>query len=254
MTQEETVQTAVLGLGEAGARYAADLAAAGWLVTGYDPAPVSTPDGVTRAHSVADAVGAANLVLSFTGERAAVPAAAEAGAAMSAGAAYADFNTSAPAVKREVQEACGVAVADVAVLAPVPREGVRTPLIASGDGASRVSRALDGVGAPVELLAEPVGAAAGRKLLRSVFMKGLAAAVVEADAAGEAAGCPQWIQEQMGGEIGPELVARLLEGTRAHAGRRTREMQSCRAYLDELGTPAPVVDASLQWLRRLDEK
>ncbi|WP_433868960.1 hypothetical protein [Saccharopolyspora sp. CA-218241] len=33
----------VLGLGEAGARYGADLAERGWTVTGYDPGPAATP-------------------------------------------------------------------------------------------------------------------------------------------------------------------------------------------------------------------
>lgn len=248
------VPTAVLGLGEAGARYAADLAAAGWPVVGYDPAPTSTPDGVVRAHSIADAARGAELVLSFTGEPASVAAATSAGPALPPRARYADFNTSAPATKRAVERGCAVPVADVAVLAPVPRDGARTPLVASGAAASEVAAALGTVGAGVEVLDEPVGAAAGRKLLRSVFMKGLAAAVVEADTAGAAAGCQEWIREQMAGELGPrgpELVERLLAGTRAHAGRRAHEMAASRAHLDELGVPAPVVEASLRWLREL---
>lgn len=247
---------AVLGLGEAGARYAADLVAAGWPVVGYDPAPTSTPDGVVRAHSIAEAVREAELVLSFTGEPASATAAASAGGSLPPGARYADFNTSAPATKRAVEQACSAPVADVAVLAPVPREGARTPLIASGEAAADLAAALRPVGASVEVLGEPVGAAAGRKLLRSVFMKGLAAAAVEADTAGAAAGCQDWIREQMAAELGPrgpELVERLIGGTRAHAGRRVHEMRASHAHLDELGVPAPVVEASLRWLRELSE-
>lgn len=249
-----TVPTAVLGLSEAGARYAADLTAAGWQVTGYAPAPTPTPGGVTRAHSVADAVLGADLALSFTGEQAAIGAAAEASGALPTGACYADFNTAAPATKRAVQGACGVALADVAVLAPAPRAGVATPLIVSGDGADDVAGALRSAGAPVEVLAEPAGAAAGRKLLRSVFMKGLADAVIEADTAGTAAGCQQWVREQMAGESGPrgaELIERLIEGTHAHTPRRLHEMRASREYLDELGVRTPVVEAGLAWLREL---
>ena len=46
-----------------------------------------------------------------------------------------------------------------------------------------------GVRRDVEVIDGPIGAAATRKLLRSVFYKGLAAAVVEALAAAERPAC-----------------------------------------------------------------
>ena len=64
---------AVLGLGEAGSRYAADLLAAGCTVLGYDP-PVARTAGapagrsapsLRRAASPADAVAGADVVLSL---------------------------------------------------------------------------------------------------------------------------------------------------------------------------------------------
>ena len=53
----------MLGLGEAGGRLAADLAAAGAEVHGYDPVAVSTPEGVARAPSPAEAVAGSEVVL-----------------------------------------------------------------------------------------------------------------------------------------------------------------------------------------------
>jgi 3-hydroxyisobutyrate dehydrogenase len=247
------MRVAVLGLGEAGGRYAADLIRAGCVVSGYDPAPASSPEGVRRAPSAAAAVRDAELVLGLTGAAASVPVATEAAPALATGACFADLNTSAPAVKRDVQRALSgvdASVADVAVLAPVPRLGLATPLLAAGPGAGRAAELLGAVGVSVTVLDAPVGAAAGRKLLRSVFMKGLAACVLEALAAGAAAGCEDWVQDQLAGELGEAMVDRLVTGSREHAGRRVHEMVAARAYLTELGVPADVCEASIAWLDR----
>ena len=67
----------VIGLGEAGAIYASALAGAGHAVTGFDPVAPSTPDGVRRASSAADACRDADVVLVLTGAAAAPAVAAE---------------------------------------------------------------------------------------------------------------------------------------------------------------------------------
>jgi 3-hydroxyisobutyrate dehydrogenase-like beta-hydroxyacid dehydrogenase len=231
-------------------------------VHGYEPAQTATPTGVRRAPSAPAAVRDAELVLGLTGASSAVAVAAEIAPAMPPGTCLADLNTAAPAVKREVQQAVrragsagsagpGVAFADVAVLAPVPHAGLATPLLACGPGAERVAQLLGAVGAPVEVLDAPVGAAAARKLLRSVFMKGLAASVLEALAAGAAAGCEEWVRDQVAQELGSTMVDRLVTGSRRHAARRGHEIRAARDCLAELGVPADVCEATLAWLDRL---
>lgn len=247
------MRVAILGLGEAGSRYAADLAAAGWQVTGFDPADLPTPPEVTRAPSLRDAVADAELVLSLTGSAPAADAARQAAPALPETACYADFNTTAPAVKRTIAAIIGN-VADVAVLAPVPRHGAATPLLASGPAAQIVATSFRPLGAHVDILDEPAGAAAARKLLRSVFMKGLAATVLEALTAATAAGCEPWLHQQIAAELGPDgpaLLDRLITGTHQHAARRIPEVQASRAYLTELNTPTPICDATLDWLSSL---
>lgn len=242
----------MLGLGEAGGRYAADLARAGWLVRGYDPAATPTPDGVTRASTGAEAVRDAVLVLSLAGAGPAVAVAKEIAPALPDGACFADLNTTAPELKREVERVLpDRTMADVAVLAPVPHQGAATPLLASGPAAHRFATLMAGTGAPVEVLDAPVGAAAGRKLLRSVFMKGVAACVLEAVAAGAAAGCEPWVRGQIGALLGESMVDRFVTGSRTHAARRIDEVRAATAYLLELGVPTDVCEATLAWLDRL---
>jgi 3-hydroxyisobutyrate dehydrogenase-like beta-hydroxyacid dehydrogenase len=249
---------AVLGLGEAGSRYATDLVALGIRVTGFDPADISTPAGVVRRDTIAEAISDSDLVIGFTGARVSLVVAEQAALHLRAGAVFADFNTGSPAVKREIEavfaDAAGTA-ADVAVLAPVPRAGVRTPLLASGPGAEIVASFFsDRAGSEASAIPGPMGAAAGRKLLRSVFMKGLAAVVIEADEAARIADAEDWLRDQMAAELGPDgsaLIERLITGTRAHAERRLHEMEDTSAYLEELGSPRDMSTAATAWLARL---
>ena len=68
------MEVAVLGLGEAGGRIAADLVAAGCTVRGWDPA--RRPDGVANADSDLSAVRGADVVLSINAAAVALDAAA----------------------------------------------------------------------------------------------------------------------------------------------------------------------------------
>ena len=76
---------------------------------------------------------------------------------------------------------------DVSLMAPVPGRGLRTPMLVSGPGATAYADLLAPLGAQVEVVEGPAGEASRRKLLRSVFFKGMAAAVTEAVAAAAAA-------------------------------------------------------------------
>ena len=248
---------AVLGLGEAGSIYAEDLAGRGLRVTGTDPVVQAVPPGVLRAPGVSEAVAGAGLVISLVGGTAADTVLAEALAAMHPEAIFADLNTAAPGQKRQLAERAaksGVLFADVAILAPVPRGRINSPLLISGTGADALLSLFTGWGIPAAGAGGEAGAAAGRKLLRSVFMKGLAAAVLEAVTAAEAAGAKDWIISQIAAELGPSgdaLVARLLEGTRLHAVRREAEMVEVREFLESLGAAHPVTDATMEWLQSL---
>lgn len=249
------MRVAVLGLGEAGTRYAADLAAGGATVTAFDVRPVDPPPGVGRADSVAGAVTGADLVLSLTTAAGAVAAARAAADHLGPEVVYADLNAAAPASKQAVAGVLRTGrFADVAVLAPVPRAGVRTPVLAAGPGAEAFATLLRPWQARVEIVAGEPGAAAGRKLLRSIFMKALATTILECLTAGRAAGCEDWVRAQIVGELdqpADRLVDRLVTGTYQHAERRLHEMEDTRSYLEQLGAPTTMTSAAVDWLAAL---
>ena len=176
---------AVLGLGEAGSVIAADLVAAGAAVRGFDPrvAAASADAGIIECDGDADACRAAALVLSLTCAHEAENALAAALPWIGRAAIYADLNAGSSALKaRPADRAAdaGIAFADVALMSPVPGNGLRTPMLACGPASGRFAWVIGGLGGTVEVLPGPPGTAAARKLVRSVFHKGLAAAVVEA--------------------------------------------------------------------------
>jgi 3-hydroxyisobutyrate dehydrogenase-like beta-hydroxyacid dehydrogenase len=242
-----TSVVAVLGLGEAGSRLAADLAAAGVEVHGYDPATSSTPDRVIRAPDPVSAAAAGTVVLCAVTAAAALAAATSALPGLRRGTVYADLNTAAPALKRELAKlvvGAGARFADVAMLGSVPALGLRTPMLVSGDGAGAFAEAVAPLGMSVQVLSSEPGDAAERKLIRSVFMKGLAAAALESLAAGEAAGHATWLQNQLGEMIGPDLLRRFVEGSRRHAARRVDEMDAACELLASLGIEPRIAAAS----------
>lgn len=249
---------AFLGLGEAGSSIAADLAAAGATVRGWDPA-VDSADGVEVADGPAAAVAGADVVVSLNSAADALDAADSVAGALGAGQVYADGNTAAPGRKRQVADCLagsGAAVADVALLAPVPGRGAAVPMLASGPGATRFAALAAPLGMDVEDGGPEIGFAASRKLVRSVFFKGMAAAVVEALAAAQRLDCEDWLLaqvEQTLADADAGLATRLVEGSHTHAVRRAHEMAAATAMLDEIGVPSRVSAAARAWLEELGE-
>jgi 3-hydroxyisobutyrate dehydrogenase-like beta-hydroxyacid dehydrogenase len=254
-----SARIAVLGLGEAGGEIARDLVAAGADVRGYDPR-VAPPRGVATRSGDADAVRDADLVLSVNSAHDALPALQASLPALAAGTIWADLNTAAPAVKRSLVECLAgrdASVVDVALLAPVPGKGLRTPMLVSGAGSIRFAEILAGLGADVTVQPGPAGEAISRKLLRSVFYKGLAAAVLEALAAAEAAGCADWLRANISAELAgfdEQTIDRLVDGTHRHARRRADEMTAASSQLCELGVTPRIASATRDLLIELRDR
>jgi 3-hydroxyisobutyrate dehydrogenase-like beta-hydroxyacid dehydrogenase len=246
----EDLRIAALGLGEAGGRIAADLMAAGVVVVGWDPDSTRHVDGVETAMSPSAAVQAVDVVLSANSAGAAVAAARECAEGLTAGQLYADLNSASPGVKAAVGEIVserGALFVDVALLGTVPKHGLRTPSLVSGPGAEAFAERFSALGMPVEVVGPEPGAAAERKLLRSVFMKGLAAAIVESLRAAEAAGREEWLRAEIASVLvsaDEALLERLVSGSRTHAVRRVQEMEAAAELERELGVEPHIASAA----------
>lgn len=247
----------VFGLGEAGSAIAVDLAASGQAVQGFDPAPVPTPVGVIRLDDPRRAVLDSDVVLALTGAADATTALGQALDDIPAGTLYADLSTGSPALKRALAATAagaGLPFADVALMGTVPDKGIRTPALASGDGADAFVTRFSPLGMPVRSTGPDAGAAATRKLLRSTVVKGVAALLVESMQAARRAGVDAEIWDNLAEQFTAADAAflhRMLEGTERHAARRHHEMEATVELLEELGIDAIMTRATTEVLRRV---
>ena len=242
------MHVAVLGLGEAGSLFASDLVAAGVRVSAFDPAPVSSPEGIVRCPDPRAAVDGADVVIALTSPADAEKVFESTLDAMVDGGVFADLTTSPPAAKAardEVATSRGRAFVDVALMAPVPGRGLRTPALASGPGAERYAAALRPLGAAVEVIGDRAGDAT---------LTGRAGVVSGAWRGGPAPGRPAWLWPPPAPDntaADEQLLVRFVEGTGVHAGRRVHEMQASASMLDSLGVDPVMTRATVESLRRV---
>jgi 3-hydroxyisobutyrate dehydrogenase-like beta-hydroxyacid dehydrogenase len=261
MTAERPLTVVLFGLGEAGFSMAADLVGAGVEVRAFDPAPVSTPTGVSRVDHPEEAfVGAlppVDLVMAVTAASDARTAMDQAWERVEPPTVYADLATAAPGLKVElagVAKQKDVPFVDVALMAPVPGRGLATPALACGTGSARYAAIVNGLGGRVEVAGDEAGVAAGRKLMRSIVIKGLTALLIETMELATARGDEDWLWRHLVdglSSIDEAFLIRLLEGTAKHAGRRLHEMESAYDLLGELGVPSPLTEGVVAALRRV---
>ncbi len=246
---------AILGIGEAGGTFARDLLAAGVTVRAWDPNPPVIPEGVEFAASNPAAVSGADVVLSVNWASVAVEVAAEVAPVLQPQQLYADLNTASPQNKRDVAAiiaGIGASFVDVAIMAPVPPKGVKTPVYTSGSGAEKFAEKMSPLGMPVTVLDGVAGNAATHKLVRSIMYKGVAAVVLECLEAAEALDMSDYARAQMMTILQDELmIDRFVEGSKKHAERRIHEMEAVVEMLDSIGVSAFTSQASIEKLKEL---
>jgi hypothetical protein len=82
----------------------------------------------------------------------------------------------------------------------------------------------------------------------------MAAALIEALTAARAAGCEDWLRDNLVAELtaaDARTVERLETGTYKHAGRRRAEVAASIDLLTELGVPPRISTATREWLEAL---
>lgn len=261
MSQMTTPLTvAILGVGEAGTHFANGLASMGVTVRCWDPAPKRALHAdVFFAESNPHAVEGADIVFSVNWARVALEVAAEVRPYLGPSHVYLEMNTAAPGLKKEVARLLtpsGVRFVDLAIMAPVPPAGIRTPMLACGDGARPFLDAMRPLGLDIELLDGEVGDAATRKLLRSIVYKGIAAVVCEAMESGATFGMESYIRSQISSLVdgGDAVIDRFVDGSRTHAERRMHEMNAVVDMLSAHQVEPLMSRATRDSLKRLMEQ
>jgi len=249
---------AILGIGEAGGTLARDLIAKGVHVRGWDPEPRNLPEGLDFAESNPAAVAGVDVVLSVNWASVAIDVAKEVASVLQPNQLYADLNTAAPQLKRDIApivEKAGALFVDAALMDPVPPKGLGTQVYASGNGAELFAQKMTPLGMPVTFLDKEAGNAATHKLVRSIMYKGVAAVIVECLEAAEKLNMTEYARTQMLKIIYDEpMIDRFVSGSIKHAKRRVEEMKAVVEMLDSIGVSAFTSQASVNRLKELNER
>jgi len=193
MADRPIERIAIVGFGEAGGILGEELASRGLTVSTFD---ILFQSGEAREAMVAktlkakvrasetlgDCVAGAELVISTVTASSALDVAKEASRLLSAGQFFLDFNSVSPATKQEMagyfekSQACFV---EAAVMAAVPPQRLKVPLLLGGTYAAELAPRLSSIGMNTSIASDRIGIASAVKMCRSVVIKGLEALAVE---------------------------------------------------------------------------
>ena len=254
MTEFTLRRIAVVGFGEAGSILGEDLSAADREVCTYDillDAPASRGPllekarraDVQTADSLKAAVADADLVISAVTAASSAAVAQDAGKAMHAGQIFLDINSCSPETKRSNAAAVQISGADyveAAVMAPVPPQRLKVPMLLGGHRASDLAPVLRALGMNATFISAEIGVASAVKMCRSVVIKGLEALALESMLAARRFGAEQEVLASLQGtfpqmgwqdKLPDYLISRVAE----HGRRRAAEMREVAHTLQEVG-------------------
>jgi 3-hydroxyisobutyrate dehydrogenase len=264
---------AFIGLGEAGGLLARGLRAAGAEVRAAYDIVIDDPAkrhallaktreiGLVAAPDPAAAVRDAQVVISAVVSDQMVAAAQAVAPHLAPGQVYLDINSASPRLKRAAAalvEAHGAHFVEAAVMDLVPPHGHTVPMLLAGPRAAPLAELLAGFGMNARAVGTSIGDASAIKMIRSVFMKGFTAILIECLAAAHKLNAEEEILASLQVSF-PDLDWRAIADYYAprlvkHARRQAAEMHEVAETLDELGI-APLTAlasaARLQWLADL---
>jgi 3-hydroxyisobutyrate dehydrogenase-like beta-hydroxyacid dehydrogenase len=242
----------VVGHGSVGSFVAARLAAAGAPVAVFDPAP-RIPIAAGRAIDDLASLSAVDYVVSCVPPEVAESVPPLVRTAFRPDGVLFDWNTVSPVVKRAIAAATAATTIDVALLDSLDADVERPNLAVSGPAAEQGAPILEAYGFQVVVAGEEVGEAAALKYLRSIFMKGLEALVLEYASLATAFEGEPIVRASLESNLGEKFVRfmdLLVATNRIHAERRTRELAGALDTFTTDGIRPAVAAASAEVLGR----
>jgi 3-hydroxyisobutyrate dehydrogenase-like beta-hydroxyacid dehydrogenase len=256
---------AVIGFGEAGTILGADLAAAGCEVSTYDilfdasearaaMRAKAERARVRAADTLPDAVKDAQLIISAVTASSSGDVASAAGKALRSGQVFLDINSVSPAKKQSSCRALEISGADyveAAVMAPVPPQRLRVPMLLGGPRAAEVAMLLTELGMNAKAIATEIGIASAVKMCRSVVIKGIEALAVESMMAARRLGAEEQVlaslsQSYPGMGWDEALPDYLISRVAEHGRRRAAEMREVARTLRDVGIEPKMASATAE--------
>ena len=212
--------------------------------------------GVPLLGSNAELASECELILSAVTADEALAAARQTVPFLTRAHTYAILNSVSPGTKEaiaQVIEAAGAQFVEVAIMAPVPPQGHRVPMLAGGGSAADFVARLAPFGIRAEVVGTRIGTAAATKMCRSIIVKGLEALLTEcmlgASFYGADARVLASLNASFPGLDWPALADYMIGRVVVHGHRRAREMEEVGETLRAAGID-PIMTDSI--VRRMD--
>lgn len=260
-----------LGLGEIGSAYSIGLAQEGVVVKGYDilmenPSYAGRFDkcaegGVKLASDIKELVEGSDVIIAVTTSHVAIQTAEAAKPYLKPGQIYLELNSATPMVKEQIRDSLkGIDIVDGATMES-PTKKHKTLVFVSGERGKEVADKLNDAGMNLRFVGEKFGTASGIKIIRSVYTKGMEAALMEcmhaAYVLGIEDGMFSTICELFHASSIENMLTAMVRTNAIHSKRRGEEVGGCVDVLKELGVDSTMSEASakkLLWIASLGIK
>ncbi|HTW23371.1 MAG TPA: DUF1932 domain-containing protein [Candidatus Baltobacteraceae bacterium] len=261
---------ALVGFGEAGGILGHDLAKQGIGVAFFDillrskkgraaMLAKAAASGARAKETLRDAVRDAELVISAVTASSAPSVARDAAKLLAAGQFFLDINSVSPATKRKearhFEKSEGHFV-EAAVMAPVPPQRIKVPMLLGGKCAAALAARLQATGMNATAVSDQIGVASAIKMCRSVMIKGLEALAIESLFAARRYGAEDAVIASLDAtfpsmgwkdKLPDYLISRVAE----HGRRRAAEMREAALAVADVGLAPLLTERTAQrhdWL------
>jgi len=176
------------------------------------------------------------------------------------GSVYIDVSASTPDVKKQISaniKEKNVSFVDAAMMGPLPVYKHKVPILASGDGTDAFIDLMSPFGMDITKVSDIPGEASSVKLVRSIFMKGIAGLFIEMLDAAYAFNVHDYvlnsISETMDSKSFEFTLNRMVTGTSIHALRRATELEGSIQMLEQANIDATLSKATKDKLKQISE-
>jgi len=266
---------AIIGFGEVGGIFGNDFAKQGIRVSVFDILLHSRKHqqpmlrkaltcGVPAANSLKDCLSHAELVISAVTPTSALDVVKQAAPILGPGQIFLDINSVSPETKRKAASHIESGKArkgkphfvEAAVMAAVPGQRLKVPMLLGGAYAVEASAQLQSVGMNATALSDQIGIASAVKMCRSVMVKGLEALAVECLFAARQYGAEDSVLQSLAATYpslgwNDHLPDYLISRVASHGLRRAAEMREVAQALRSVGMKPTMAMAIAERQERL---
>ena len=173
---------------------------------------------------------------------------------------YIDVSASTPDIKGKISEnvkKMGGVFVDAAMMGPLPVYKHKVPILASGDGTDTFVNLMSSYGMDITKVSDHPGDACAVKLVRSVFMKGIAGLFIEMLDAAVTFNVQDYVissvSETMDSKSFEYTLNRMVTGTSIHSLRRAAELEGSIQMMEEANLNTTLVKATKDKLKLISE-